>query len=289
MRRLALAALILLPLLGTAAAQLPVSGVATAVSVILVDSGKPAIPERPTLVAIQIAYTWSSGGASNAPTTIQLTVEGAPSWGANAHVEPATVTATLPPETAAFGGRAELNATLNFTAPRGAPAFQTGNFTVLAKAGANANLAASEGRGILTTRPDFVGNLTVTAPPIVATGGSWEPIPFTVTNLGNGATQVALSIVQKPEPSELELPAAKTIAVNGTALFEIRLKLPWTTGVDGTLNVTATGTSVVNPRASPVEVLAGTTVDGRSPVGAPTAGLVGLAIAIGVFVARRRR
>lgn len=285
-----LAALLLLAAL-PAAAQLPVQpgAVATSLSVILVDSGKPAVPERPTQIAIQIAYQWGPGGASNSPTRIDLTVEEAPPWAASTHVEPTFVEAAVPGTgpTPGLGGRAELNATLNFTAPRGAPAFQTGNFTVLARAAANGNLGASEGRGILTTRPDFVGNLTVTAPPVVARGGGWTTIPWTVTNLGNGATQVRLTVQIKPEPSDIELPAAVTVPVNGSAVMEVRLRLPWTTGVDGTLNVTAEGLSAANPRATAVQVVGGTTVDGQSAVPLPAA-LPLLAAAAAVVFLRKR-
>lgn len=266
------AALIVLAALPSALAQLPVpGGVTTSLSVILVDSGKPAFPERSTLVPIQIAYQWQAGGASNTPTRIELLVEEAPGWAVNAHVDPPVLEAKVPgaSSTPRFDTRAELNATLNFTVPRHAPAFQTGNFTVLARAAPNGNLAGSEGRGILTTRPDYVGNLSLAAPHVVARGGGWTTVPWTVTNHGNGATQVKLSVQIKPEPSEVELPTAVSIPVNGSAVLELKLRLPWTTGIDGTLNVTADGTSVVNPRATAVQAVGGTTVDGRSAVPLP--------------------
>lgn len=273
---------------GAEAQALPAQPVPTTLTVLVIDSGRPAVPERPTQVAVRVVYGWGPGGAATDHTPIDLEVTGAPEWALDPHFEEPVVYANLS-HSSAFTRRVEVNATLNFTVSAGAQAFQPGNVTVLAKARPNGNLGASQGEGTLTTRPAFVGALNATADPAVVRGGVWSPVGITVRNDGNGPTKVKLEIVTKPEPSEARLPAEVVLQRNETRVLDVELRLPWTTGVDGLLQVKVLGASAQDPLSDPVETTAAATVDGQSAVPGPGWALVaGAAAALAGLRGRAR-
>ncbi|MHB8584569.1 MAG: hypothetical protein ACYDDF_01845 [Thermoplasmatota archaeon] len=276
-----------------AQAQLPVTPVITSVNVILVDNGAPAAPSRATTISVKITYTWSAGGTSPSPTPIHLNVSSAPLWAPNAHLEPATVYALVPgsntTSTTSSGpflaGQDRLLATLNFTVVKGAPAFQTGNITVLAEAAANGNLAPSQGTGVLTTRPDFIPALNVTGENETVRGGFWTAVPFHLLNSGNGATKIKVCLSSQPEPSEIQMPNPITLNPRAASDLDVLIRLPWTGSTQGALILSIVGTSAANPLSTNViSTTATVQIQGISAIPGPDATGTGAAVAAAALV-----
>jgi hypothetical protein len=157
----------------------------------------------------------------------------------------------------------------------------------------NGNLAAAQATGILTTRPDYIPQLNITAGDALARGGFWSAVPFSVVNHGNGATTVNLTLSSKPEPSDIRMPKPTVVNPGDTREFDVMIRMPWTGGINGALIINVGGTSAANPLATNTFTTTATAnIQSVSPVpspGIPTTLAALGAAALGAQALGRRR
>lgn len=283
--------LVLAPLLASVgSAQVPL--VATTLTATVLDPGGSGLPvggEGPGIM-VTVTYDESPGGrqmidpttGDPVPTRVRFEVKQKPAWVNATRFEPEVLNLTLPPT-----GNAAGNVSLFLTVVADAPADQREELVVVATAEPNGNLQGSTAESPpLKLRPRVVTKVNVTAQaesPVFVAGGRWTVVPFVVRNDGNDEVTAILNVTTRPEDSQVEI-ANRTLTLprGGSQTVEVALRMPWTYGSEGTLELEALPLSdeEVPPASAAVDV------DARSAVPAPGAGLALAAVAL-ALAARR--
>lgn len=294
MRATWLALVVVVPLLASAAhAQLPVTqnGVPATLGVAIEDPGHPLAPGKLEALDIIVNYAVPPGGQPapnpsdqenlSQPTHITFEPKSVPSWVMNVTFDPPMLNISVQPGGGSQSGHAKV---ILGIAPD-APALDKKEFVITAKAANNGNIAPAKGESpSINIKPAFVAKVNVTGPSeMIVPGGRWAEVPFTVRNLGNGELKVKLNVTARPQDSQVEYPQSITIPVNGSQLVLVRLRIPWTYGELGSLDLQATplldGDEGKPSRAS-------MDVNGQSAVPVPDA--AALLVAVGLLAAVRR-
>lgn len=252
-----LPALVLAALLAPAAlAQLPVGGgpVQSLTSVSVDDPGRALQPGKFELVLVIVNYRWNAGGTpapgpdpsraenDTQPTRVTLAVKQLPSWVANATFDPPELLMIVEPPVPGNSGTASSVVDLVLGIAPDAPALQREEIVVTATAEPNGNIAGSSGESPpVKLRGAVIAKLNVTSEPSkIVPGGRWTPMPFTVRNVGNTELKVKLNVTARPQDSQVEYPETVTLPRNGSAVVEVRLRVPWTGAETGIVELEAT-------------------------------------------------
>lgn len=224
------------------------------------------------------------------PTRFTASVKTAPSWVADARVEPAEVFLSLP--IGRQGGEFAVEGfKLKFRVNDDAPAMVREPVAVTVTAEPNGNIQGSTGDS-----PEYrlkaaeVAKLNVTSDRgtvVVIDGGRWTTLPFTIRNEGNDATVVLLNVTLRPELSEVRLSAQQIdLPLGGTAVVTVDLRTPWTERETGTLELEATPL-LDEEEGEPTK--ASVDIAGTSAVPGPGAGALLAAALVGLLARRARR
>lgn len=298
-----LAALLVLPLLvGGAHAQGPLGGgvVKSTVTAALEDPGRALQPGTLSPITVLVIYSGDAGSQpapdsdinnenGTQPTKITLTAKNLPAWITGASFVPAEL--NISPgaaATAADGFRETAHVTMFLNVSDQAPALERVNITVAVSAAPNGNIAGSTGESpTLPVRAAVVAKVNVTAEAVaqhtgavVVPGGRWTSIPFIVRNEGNSNVTVRLNVTARPQNSQYEAPATVDLARGETKTVDVRLRLPWTTGQGGTLELDGTPiTENDDGKTSTGDVdIAGQSALPAPPLGALVVALASLAL-----------
>src|SRR5581483_5949622 len=122
-------------------------------------------------------------------------------------------------------------------------------------------------------------------PGAVPKGGSWQPVRFHVTNVGNGQITARLNVTVRPQDSIVDFPATLTLDPGQTLPVDVMLRLPWTYGESGALELEATPLGAGDEEGKPAH--ADVDIAGQSAVPALEP-LVAVA-AVGMLALLRRR
>lgn len=268
-------------------AQVPI--VATTLTVTVLDPGGNGLPvggEGPGIM-VAVTYDEGPGGAQMrdpttgdpVPTRITFEVTQLPSWVNATRFDPPHLDLKLPTT-----GNAAGNVSLYLTIVADAPARQREELVVVATAAPNGNLQGTSAESPpLKLRPRVVTKVNVTAAeesPVFVSGGRWVSVPFMVRNDGNDEVTTLLNVTTRPEDSQIEIPnATLTVPRGGSATVEVRMRMPWTYGSQGTLELEAlpiADEEVPAARAS-VDIQAASAVPGPH-AGVLVVGFVALAL-----------
>lgn len=290
---LALAALLAAP----AVPAQPAPGVPlvkATLSVSVEDPGHALQPDRDEALVVLLSYNVQTG-AVPAPgpdptnpdndtqhTRITLAAKTIPSWVENVTFDPPVVEVKPP----TGSGNTPATAMAIVHVKRGAPALQREDFVITGSAEPNGNIQAASGESpAIKLRAAFIAKVNVTAPvQQIVPGGRWTDMPFTLTNLGNAETKVELNVTARPQDSQVEYPPSVTLPVNGTQVVNVRLRVPWTYGEGGIVELEATPLNDQDegkPTKAEIEVL------GQSAT--PTLGAPAALLALAALALLRRR
>ena len=290
-----LALLVLAPALvaHAPAASAQVGLIDSQLSVSVLDPGGTGLPpggESPVLVTItynagvgrQTAIDPATGNP--VPTQVRFEIVRKPSWVNATRFEPAVANVTLP-----TSGNGAGNTTLFLSVAADAPARVREELVVKATAEPNGNVRGSTAESApIKLRARVITRVNITAgteSPVFLQGGRWSYVPFVVRNDGNDEMTAILNVTTRPEDSQIEL-ENKTLILprGGSATVEVGIRMPWTAGSLGTLELEA------QPLAEDEEPRAGRAavdVNAASAVPGPSAALA-LACVAALALARRR-
>lgn len=285
--RVLLVAALLVPLAApSTAAQ---GAVTPTLTVAVTDPGEDLVTTRPSSLEVRVRFAYGPGGWSNEPVAVTLEVLEKPEWVTDAKIAMPVIQFETPPERAPTGGAVEAMTTVELTLEPLAPARERAEIVLGATSAPRGSFASASARsppvGLQAAFLDFI---EVSAPAEVRLrGGIPTTVPFTVTNNGNGETDVNLRIRTKPESSIVEpIPATITLARGATAEVPVVVRVPWTSSESGFLELEATSVRAAD-RAEPV--VGAAEVRGVSAVGAaPPLWVVALVAAVGIGLGRRR-
>src|SRR5581483_7979813 len=140
----------------------------------------------------------------------------------------------------------------------------------------------------IALRPGAVPKVNVTKDAqgqAILKGGSWQPVRFHVTNVGNGQITARLNVTVRPQDSIVDFPATLTLDPGQTLPVDVMLRLPWTYGESGALELEATPLGAGDEEGKPAH--ADVDIAGQSAVPALEP-LVAVA-AVGMLALLRRR
>lgn len=253
MRRLAALFLLGALLAPASLAQVEIpGGPSPSLSVAVEDPGRSIAPGKTDALVILINYNVPLGGHpapgsdptsttnDTRPTRISLEVKTMPSWIDNVSFEPPIVEIHMPAGAAAGSQSARAVAIIH--AKSDAPALHREEFIVTARAEPNGNIPGKTSESPpINLRATFVAKVNVTAPESsIVPGGRWHDMPFTITNLGNAETKVKLNVTARPQDSQVEYPLSVTLPLGGSQEVVVRLRVPWTYGERGIVELEAT-------------------------------------------------
>lgn len=291
-------------LLPAASAQLPVpapapgAAVDVQVTLELQDPGEPLIPERPYSLTLTVHYQYASGAAVPPEVPPADPARGGQACGTVSVPQPPPwATVRILPEQVCFRLRSSVdtattasNTTIvEVNVTEGAPALEAFNFTVAFDSPPTGNLAAGHGETSRVIMPAYVGSLELVVPEaFVVRGGSPQPLPITVRNLGNGPVEVRFQNVTGPQGVRVTPPARFVIAEpNGTATVDAVVEAPWTTQVRGLLSMDVASSHPTRPDLQGDTPRVRTNLEGKAAVpGLEPAVLVAALAALAVL--RRR-
>lgn len=287
--------LLVAPLLAALApsAQAQVGLVDSQLAVAVPDPGGGLSPGTEAAVMVIITYNAGPGRqpavdpvtGQTVPTKVHLEIVQKPAWVNATRFEPEVANLTLKP----VSGNAAGNVTLLLTVAADAPARVKEDLVVRATAEPNGNVRGSTAESApIKLRARVVTKVNVTAvpeSPVFVSGGRWTTVPFVVRNDGNDEMTAVLNVTTRPEDSQIDLPETTLVVPRGgSATVEVGLRMPWTYGSLGTLELE------VQPLAQDEEPKAGRAavdIDARSAApGAPPAFLA-LACVAAALLARR--
>jgi hypothetical protein len=266
-------------------------------SVFVEDPGHALAPGKVEPLDIGVNYNVPAGGqptpdpsnndTSAQPTRVTFAVKTLPPWVTNVTFVPSTVNISFPlgSPNAAYAAKAKALLTID---PK-APALDKREFVITATAQPNGNIGgASAESPSINLKPGFVPKVNVTAPTsMVVKGGRWTDMPFTIQNLGNHNTTVKLNVTARPQDSEVEFPTSVNVSVDGSQVVHVRLRIPWTYGEGGTLEVEATPLAISDDSQDGKPARANIDVNGQSAV--PGVELPAALLSVGTLALLLRR
>jgi hypothetical protein len=291
-----LVVVLLAPLLAALAptAQAQVGLVDSQLAVSVPDPGGGLSPGSETSVLVLITYNAGPGrqpaldpASGEVPTRVRLEVVQKPSWVNATRFEPEVANLTVRP----VSGNSAGNVTLFLTVAADAPARVREDLVVKATAEPNGNIRGSTAESApIKLRARVVTKVNVTAAsesPVFVSGGRWTSVPFVVRNEGNDEVTAILNVTTRPEDSQIDLPETTLVLPRGgSATVEVGLRMPWTYGSLGTLELEA---QPLSEDEEPKAARAFVDVNAQSAVpGAPPA-VLALACVAAALVARRLR
>jgi hypothetical protein len=235
---------------------------AAQVSGFLEDPGHPLGPGANETIVLRIHYVWSEASvaqpnpdsgdltnSSTAPTKITYVPKAIPTWIDNVSFDPPV---TWAPSTAngaplAPGASEELKVNVILHVKPGAPALNHQNLTISLHADANGATGAADGTTTeLMLRP--ADNPAIKIEPkggntTAVKGGRGVPITFLVHNVGNDETTVQLNVSTRPQDSIVDFPPVVTLRPGETQPVDVVLRVPWTYGEEGSLELSGTPVS----------------------------------------------
>jgi hypothetical protein len=293
---LGIALLILTALLPSAAhAQSPATPVASLIAASVEDPGHPMTPGGNETLDMIVTYTVQSGGeptpdpnnneTSAQPTQVTFQPKTVPPWVLSVTFVPPVLNVSVPLPTT--GGQFTNNAKVILQIDPKAPALDKKEFVITARAAANGNIAPSQADSpSINLKPAFLAKVNVTAPTtLLVRGGRWTDVPFTVKNTGNGDSNVKFNVTARPQDSQVAYPANLTIPAGQSVTVNVRLRIPWTYGEGGAVELQSTPTT---DTGDPGKV-ATTDVEVNGQSAVPSLGLGASLAALGLLAAARRR
>lgn len=256
-RLLALAAVLALPTLAHAQTPATPAPVTVTLNVSLEDPGHAMAPGKNETLELLVNYQVGPGGVPgpgpnpdptsgdpNSPnntqrTKIHLSMKTTPSWVTNATFVPAVLEMAVEP---GAGGASTRTAQLVFRIDPRAPALVKEEVVVVATADPNGNIQGKSAESpSINLKPAFIAKANVTAlhEALIVPGGRWTDVPFVVKNLGNGEAKMKLNVTARPQDSQVEFPQTIKVARDASETVNVRLRIPWTYGEGGTLELEA--------------------------------------------------
>jgi hypothetical protein len=283
--------------LAPALAHAQIEIVNSTLSVSVDDPGRALQPGKNETFDVRVTYSPQAGaqpgpGTDPDPTSengtkrtkVSFAVKTSPSWLSNATFDPPALEFAVQ----TGGGGVTRFAKLTVHVAAKAPALQKELLVITASAEPNGNVkGAAQDSPEIKVKPAFVPKINITAPPsMFVPGGRWTDMPFTMKNLGNGETKVKLNVTARPQDSQVDYPQTMTVPLDGTVTAIVRLRIPWTYGESGALELEALPLTE-DDTGRPAHV--GIEVDGESAVPDVGAPLLLALVAALAWGARGRR
>jgi hypothetical protein len=240
---------LLAPLLAVAPpAQAQLGLVDSQLAISVLDPGGTLSPGGEAPVMVIVNYNAGAGRqqaidpvtGETVPTKVRFEVLQKPSWVNATRFEPEVANVTF----GSVSGNAAANATLILTLAADAPAQVREDLVVKATADPNGNVKGSTAESApIKLRARVVTKVNVTTAaesPVFVSGGRWTIVPFVVRNDGNDKMVAILNVTTRPEDSQVDLPMKQVeVPRGGSVTVEVGLRMPWTYGSLGTLELEA--------------------------------------------------